>query len=160
MMSHPEISVREAIISDLDLVFLWANDALVRSQSFNSEPIDYKDHVTWFRKKIASKTDLLLIVTVNDLPAGLVRIENIVQKAVIGIVVDAKFRGKGLAYLFLTEAVGRYFTVFRNPIFAYIKKTNIASIQAFKKAGFELLEEDQVSGHPSLVLILKDNTDK
>ncbi len=159
-MESPKISIREARISDLDLVFYWANDALVRAQSFNAEAVNYESHIDWFQKKITSQTDLILIATVDGLPAGLVRIDDVNQKNVVGILVDAKFRGRGLASLFLDEAITYYFQKFANPVFAYIKKTNTASVKTFEKAGFMFLQEDQISGYPSFVYILKGKSNK
>ncbi len=157
--STPKISFRKATLADVDLVFSWSNDALVREQSFQSEPIVYEDHVKWFANKMNSENDLFLIVFVDSIPAGLVRFEDIAEKTVIGILVDKNFRGKGLSATVLQGATDRYFTEYTSPIFAFIKQSNLPSIAIFKKVGFTFLRADKIEGHISFVYVLKKIND-
>ena len=45
-----ECYLREAIIEDIDILCKWANDPLVRQNSFSTEKIRYEDHVKWFNR--------------------------------------------------------------------------------------------------------------
>ena len=44
------LEVRVVKENDVDLIFNWSNDPLVRSQSFLSDPINFKEHEKWFKK--------------------------------------------------------------------------------------------------------------
>ena len=48
-----------------------------------------------------------------------------------------------------------YFKINELPIFASIKKENIASIKSFKKAGYNFLKEEEINGVESVVYQLK-----
>jgi UDP-2,4-diacetamido-2,4,6-trideoxy-beta-L-altropyranose hydrolase len=148
-----EITYRAAALEDVQLVFSWNNDALVRAQSFRGEPIEFEKHVIWFGKKLSSLRDLLLIVLVHDIPAGLIRFESSDGKVVVGIIIDAKFRGKGLGPSFIKGAIAEYCRRSELPIFAYIKKNNVASLKAFERAGFDRKSEEEINGHPCFVYV-------
>lgn len=148
-----KISFRKANENDMMLYFNWTNDASVRENSYQSEPISLEDHQNWFYKKIKDET-CFMIVFENHIgtPIGQVRIqkqdENI---AVIGISNDVNHRGKGYASKMIQIASEEYLK--QNPqicISAYIKIENEASEKAFEKAGYELdvvLEYDGISSY-------------
>ena len=130
------LQFREATVSDEKLLFDWANDPLVRQQSFQSDPIDYKTHQKWFQRKIKDKKSLLLIAEIEKKPVALVRFEMEETHAVIGISIDKAFRGKSLSYPILNKATHLFLKQYGLPVYAYIKKTNSASMKAFENAGF------------------------
>ncbi|ONF92001.1 hypothetical protein BWD14_14905 [Leptospira santarosai] len=45
-------SLRLAQDDDLELLFQWANDPLVRQMAFHSEPISLDDHKNWFYSRL------------------------------------------------------------------------------------------------------------
>jgi RimJ/RimL family protein N-acetyltransferase len=146
------ISFRKANENDMMLYFNWTNDASVRENSYQSEPISLEDHQNWFYKKIKDET-CFMIVFENHIgtPIGQVRIqkqdENI---AVIGISNDVNHRGKGYASKMIQIASEEYLK--QNPqicISAYIKIENEASEKAFEKAGYELDVVLEYDGIPS-----------
>ena len=73
------LTFRDAVQSDCDLYFKWANDALVRKNSLNTDTISLQDHTKWFTSKINSP-DVIMYVFICRLfvlffmccpPAGL-----------------------------------------------------------------------------------------
>ena len=57
---------------------------------------------------------------------------------IVSINIDKEQRGKGYASKILREASGYFFhNVAEEPLFALIKKSNIASEKIFRKAGFK-----------------------
>ena len=42
--------LRKATIEDRDLLFQWANDPLVRKNSFSTAEIAYEEHVDWYNR--------------------------------------------------------------------------------------------------------------
>lgn len=121
------------------LYFDWANDLDTRRQSFESAPISLVTHEAWFARKVTDPNALLLVFETDELvPVGQVRFEKQPDgEAIIGVSVDAAFRGRGLAAQLLTEACQACQQHWGNvPVVAYIKPRNQASIRAFLRAGF------------------------
>ena len=40
--------LRKATIEDMDLLFQWANDSVVRKNSFSTAEISYEEHMKWY----------------------------------------------------------------------------------------------------------------
>jgi len=139
----------------LTQVFNWSNDALVRKNSYQNEFILLDKHTKWFNQKIKNKNTLFLIAIINKNPIGIVRFEIKKNNAVIGVLIDEKFRGQRLGIPMLTEAAKIYFNTYKNPIFAYIKNSNLASIKSFKNAGYHFYKYETVQSIKSVVYKLE-----
>ncbi|MDX2171932.1 MAG: GNAT family N-acetyltransferase [Bacteroidota bacterium] len=141
------LKFRFAKSNDVDLYYKWANDLLVRHNSFNTSEIKYEQHINWFANKLNSKDCFFyLFLNEENTPVGQVRIDKSNDEIVIGISIDEKFRGNGLGFNMLNQACDDY--LFKYPeakIFAYIKEENIASINQFSKAGFIKVENLKVN---------------
>lgn len=136
------------------LYFNWANDDLVRSQSFYSDLIDLENHTNWFLNKIKDEKSLLYLFEINQQPVGQVRIEVDSYFSIIGISIDKNYRGKGLGVKMLINATSEYFKSNKLPIFAYIKLNNIASSKIFESAGFQYYSKDRVNNFECFKYIL------
>jgi spore coat polysaccharide biosynthesis protein SpsF len=124
------------------LYFKWANDSLVRKNSFNQAEIDFNQHVNWFKNKLNSENCFfyLFFGDMND-AVGQVRIDKSSEEVVIGISIDESHRGKGLGVIMLNQACDDYLLRFPQTDFiAYIKEENIASVNQFSKAGFIMMQ--------------------
>lgn len=149
------MKIREANENDTILIFNWSNDPLVRAQSFNSNIIEFENHKNWFKEKLQNDNSLLLINIWEGNNIGLVRFELENNKCTIGILIDEEFRGKGFSSLMLINSSSYYFKRFMIPIFAHIKKSNIASIKSFEKAGYKFFSETLINGFNTLVYKLE-----
>jgi RimJ/RimL family protein N-acetyltransferase len=86
------LKFRYAVLDDSDLYYAWANDLIVRKNSFNSTEINYEHHVNWFSNKLSSKDCLFyLFLNEENTPVGQVRIDKSNDEIVIGISIDEKF---------------------------------------------------------------------
>lgn len=143
MLTH-----RPARPADSQLYLDWANDPDTRQQSFTSNPISPETHTAWFTRKLADP-DAMLLVFENEAgkAVGQVRIErtpvaDMPDEIIIGVSVDAKHRGQGLASQLIERGCGacreQWGAV---TIHAYIKPDNQASVRAFERAGFRLSGE-------------------
>ena len=123
--------------------FNWSNDVIILQNSFNSQEINYQEHLDWFAKKRLDKNANYYICLLKDKEAGLIRFDKskTTDETVIGILIDKKFRGQKLASKFLKLACKNY----SSKIIAYIKISNIASIKTFKNAGFVFREETTIN---------------
>jgi len=150
------LSYRYATAQDVILYFNWANDAVVREKSYNSQAISLDTHTKWFDKKLASK-DTMMLVFVNEKEEsiGQVRIEKKgLIEAVIGISIDSNHRGKGYAAEMLKLATNHFLEKNKTvKIHAYIKETNVASKRVFVKAGFRFQKMVDYLGHYSYFYI-------
>jgi len=152
MLEHSTIKFRMAGIEDAKLIYDWANDVEVREASFYSEPIKWETHLNWLTKKLNDKNSLFLVFYQESKPVGLVRIEDS-GEAIIGITIDYRFRGKKLAPILLNKACSVFWGKSDQSILAFIKKTNLASVKSFEKAGFKFYRNDTVNGNACSVYI-------
>jgi RimJ/RimL family protein N-acetyltransferase len=152
------ISFRKANENDMMLYFNWTNDASVRENSYQSEPISMDNHQNWFYNKIKEE-NCFMTVFENHIgsPIGQVRIQKQDENtAVIGVSNDVNHRGKGYASKMIQIATAEFLK--KNPqicISAYIKIENKASEKAFEKAGYELDVVLEYDGIPSYHYIKK-----
>jgi spore coat polysaccharide biosynthesis protein SpsF len=158
MVENKKIHFRFANETDADLFYKWANDQVVRQNSFNPSKLIYEDHVQWFKQKLGSgKCFFYLFFDENNTPIGQVRIDSGNDETVIGISVDEYFRGRSYGKQMLIQATDDF--LLKNPssvITAYIKVENAASLTVFKKAGFTNEEPVIEKGHRSYKLSKKN----
>jgi UDP-2,4-diacetamido-2,4,6-trideoxy-beta-L-altropyranose hydrolase len=135
-----ELKFRLAAADDVHLLFEWANDDLVRANSYNQQSIVFENHAKWFSEKLKDPSALFLIfLDKNEFPVGQVRYQINDKEAVVGILIDKMHRGKGYASKMLSMAADYFHMLYPDiEIHAFVKVTNIASYQAFIKAGYNL----------------------
>ena len=95
-----ELKIRNAAATDLDLVYSWSNDELVRKQSFSSEKISYNSHCDWFMSKLNSDSSSIFIVEEGPNPVGIVRFERGQTDASIGVSIDKKYWVENFLFFF------------------------------------------------------------
>jgi UDP-2,4-diacetamido-2,4,6-trideoxy-beta-L-altropyranose hydrolase len=147
----PKISYRRATSDDMMLLFDWSNEAVTRANSYFTEKIVLDSHEAWFKKKLKDQNTFIYIAEVDNKPAGMIRYELKDEQAVVGISVDAKYRGRGYASVFLIDTAKLFFKETNKPILAYIKCENSASVKSFEKADYKKIKEELVNGHNSFV---------
>ncbi|MGE0567935.1 MAG: GNAT family N-acetyltransferase [Bacteroidia bacterium] len=146
------IKFRKPTIEDADLYFNWANDPLVRENSFEQKTISYDDHVRWFKQKLDSPDCYFYLFENQNKPIGQVRIER-KSENVIGISIDKDSRGKGFGPIMLEMSCKHFLELYPNQIiYAYIKSANEASQKIFRKAGFTNNLELIINNVPSIKL--------
>jgi len=135
--------VRFANTNDAKLYFKWANDPEVRANSYQTEPIEWPNHEEWFSRAVASPEGYLLVYSIDDIPAGQMRLKLENDTAVINYSVDATFRGQGLGKWLLEHIAVRI--AIDKPLLKFIegwvKKTNEPSMRAFQASGYAPAEE-------------------
>ncbi|MES2567364.1 MAG: GNAT family N-acetyltransferase [Bacteroidota bacterium] len=145
------LNMHFAGLSDTDLYYKWANDLVVRQNSFNSSEIQYEQHVGWFTKKLNSPDCFFyLFSNQENIPVGQVRIDKSNSEVVIGISIDEKFRGKGFGVEMLNRSCYDYLNKFpKEQVIAYVKEENTSSVKLFSKAGFVKTSDVEVNGSKS-----------
>lgn len=129
---------------DCDLIFEWANDDVVRKNSFNSSSISYNDHILWLKKKLADDACRMYILIVEGVAAGQIRIDIRNNTGIISYMLDKNFRGKGLGHVMLQLLEEKL--IDSNELIwlkGRVKGENVASCRCFEKCGYSKSQENQ-----------------
>lgn len=134
------VFLRKAEYDDLDLLFKWANDPVVRNNSFDSTPIQYENHVAWFNKMMDDVSILQFILMDADIPVGQIRLNVKDDEAEIGYSIGSEFRGKGYGHKILQLIADRITNDYPyiKTLVAKVKPDNIASNKLFESEGYEM----------------------
>ena len=148
------LTFRYALPSDSELYFNWANDALVRRNSLNTETICLEDHTAWFTDKINNPAVVMYVfIDSEGLPVGQVIIELKDNWVSIGQSIAKEHRGKGYGAELLTKSTNGYLEKFPElTIVSVVKSTNIPSLKMSIKSGFNVLQENTLNDN---ILVLK-----
>lgn len=134
--------LRKAELADIDMYYNWANDPVVRSNSFNTEQIPYEDHVIWFNEAIKRDDVALFVLMDDDMPVGQIRINISDAVAEISYSIASEFRGKGYGgkiVSLLIERIREEMPKIKT-VSARVKPDNLASMKVFEKIGFKRRE--------------------
>ncbi len=137
-LNAAEYRLREVVSADCQRVFDWANDPITRAASFRTDPISPETHEDWFSEQLARPAPSFWIAETRSGEAfGQVRFTHEDPHPIISIVVAPEARGSGIGSWLIGAGCQQYFAVTdATAIHALVKETNIASIRAFKNAGF------------------------
>ena len=151
--------LREAAEEDMMLYFDWANDPVVRQNSFQTSPIDLTTHEVWFHRKVTEETCLLYVLTDGTVDYGQVRGQVDDGKIEIGYSIAKEFRGKGLARIMLELFEEKCMDLLQcdkvkkdklmKPecpmrLYAEVKKENPISGKVFEGLGYQKQEESDI----------------
>ncbi len=137
------IKLRKAKNNDMDLLYRWANDPLVRKNSFNSDTISYDDHKKWFKKIMSDETVQQYIMERNGIPIGQIRLTISGNSAEVGYSIDRDYRAQGYGHIIIdliSEEVNNNHPDIKRLV-AKVKKENMASAKLFESAGYEMVYE-------------------
>jgi RimJ/RimL family protein N-acetyltransferase len=136
------LEMREAQKEDVDLYFRWANDPMVRQNSFNTEAITFENHSEWFKVKLSSIRAKLYVFEVAGKPVGQLRIDYVDNAWVIDYSVDKHYRGLGTGQAMMAHfKASNLFVCLQDPVKALVKTSNIASQRVFEQLGFQKVVE-------------------
>ena len=134
------VYLREATMQDMDLIYKWANDPVVRINSFNSDPIQYDTHVKWYNRVMSDESVLQYILMDDDTPIGQIRLNIDGSEAEIGYSIASDYRGKGYGHIVL-QLVAKEMKANHPDIgclVAKVKPENIVSSKLFEHEGYEI----------------------
>jgi len=135
---NASLSIRNATIADLQLVFDWNNDPEVRQRSFNPEPILLENHTRWFTAKLEDAACKFYIAEIAGTPAAQIRFDVKSDEATISYLVSKAYRGKGLAHIVLLKGLNKFKQESKGIklVIGLAQRENLASVKAILKAGF------------------------
>ena len=77
MFSQKEIKFKKILSKDLKKIFMWRNDLFIRSMMLNQNKISYKEHLSWYKNLLQSKTQKSYIICYKRTPIGVASIKEI-----------------------------------------------------------------------------------
>lgn len=105
--------------------------------------VDFDEHHQWFINRVGSNSCKLLIVRIEEIDIGLVRVELNDDECEISIYLIPGYEGKGYGSKALALALDRCSTLC-SCYKAIVQKKNVSSINLFKKLGFIEIYQDDV----------------
>lgn len=139
MWKETDLYLRNVAVSDMKMLFMWANDDEVRKNAFHSEKISYEQHELWFRKVLFDKNEHLFILMDKDEAVGQIRLSCEGETAEIDYSIDSCKRGRGYGQAICRLAVDKVKKEYSGIkiLVAKVKPLNMASINCFQKNGFQ-----------------------
>ena len=127
---------------DLMCCFEWANDPVVRGQSYNQSPITLEEHSRWFANKLKDANSYYYILELGGKPVAQIRFQVAESEAVLGYLVSERIRSQGLGTTILSKGIAQLLGDIKRPvrIVGHVKKDNIASQRSFEKLAFTKAE--------------------
>jgi RimJ/RimL family protein N-acetyltransferase len=150
------MELRPVAPTDASLLLEWSNEPEVRRTSFNTDPIEWKDHCTWLNARLASPDSALFIaVDTNGEGLGQVRFERLsADAAEIGVSLAPRARGRFLAAPLIGAGVVQAFERWDIEVIrAQVRESNTRSRRAFVAADFDHCGETTRAGVGESVLV-------
>ena len=145
LLPPPPFSLRPVAPTDSAQLLAWTNDPTVRQFSFNPDPVAQAMHELWLAARLRDPGSLLLLAedAASGQPLGLIRFQVEGPRATLSYLLDARFRGRGLAPLLLLAGTRRATAAFAavRQVVGHVQAANVASVKAFERAGFQLSAE-------------------
>lgn len=140
-----ETTIRRAVLTDVIVSFNWANDPVVRNQSFSTETIIFENHQKWFASKMEDEKSFFYIIENRNIPVGQIRFQVANGNAVISYLADKDVRNNGMGVAILTKGIEVFTREYNQPvnIIGSVKNSNIASQRSFEKLAFEKQNNDE-----------------
>ena len=144
------MQLSRAALKDCRRGWKWANEPEVRRVSFSQQSIAWKEHLSWFRKKVRDRGCVFYLAAVGQKPAGQIRYEIYGKNAVVSLMLDRKYRGQGYGNDLLRVSAAKLFDKTRvKTIHAYVRPENKDSQRLFIRNFFNTRGLHRVNGTPA-----------
>lgn len=133
-----DLKLRQADLTDAQLLFDLRNHPEVRRQSNNVSEIDFDSHKKWFEAVMLDQSKQVLIAEKCRQPVGMVRFEQKGGAYLMSWAVFPRLHGQGMGKEMLKCAVK---SMDNNTLMAEIKYDNLASIKIAEHIGMALVKK-------------------
>ena len=138
ILLHPRVTMRAATASDCENIWRWRNADFVLQGSKTPDPVSWLAHRAWFEATLNDPNRHVLVGEVNGETVGVLRFDTVEDEATASVYLTAQGRGRGIGPELLIQGQiwlrSNAAHVVR--IKAEIRRTNEASIEAFKAARY------------------------
>lgn len=131
--------LRAVELEDAKLLYIWRNEKETRKNSFNSNLIDFNEHLNWLEKKLENNARLFYILVCDGMEVGQVRVDIEGKIGLVNYSIDSKYRkmGYGKRVLELAEQELLKSTANLKKIVGYVKSENVASRHIFQILNYQ-----------------------
>lgn len=133
-----KLTLRKAAFSDAEFLLQLRNQKENRMASFSSEKVSLETHLNWLGKVLNNPNEFLFVALLDGAPVGQFRVN---QDRKVSVGLDNKVHGRGLGTQLIRLGSEEFLKTHNEKLFAEIKPDNIASIKAFKNAGYQNYSE-------------------
>lgn len=142
------LAVRPAASDDSADLRRWRNDPVTVAMSVNSKTVEPDEHQEWFSAALNDPLQTLFIGVHEGTKVGVCRFQQQAGSgpAEVSINLDPELRGKGLAALFLQQAIDAFLSQQDVLLTATIKHSNVPSQRLFSRCGFRQVGRDGQCG--------------
>lgn len=150
LLDKKELTLRRAAFSDLEITYQWATSRAVRAFSFSTHEISAEEHQQWFSSRLKDNNCLFFIAISDGKPAGSIRFDIRDQEALISYLVAPEFQGQGLGQVILRLGLRELLSdqqkhnIPLSHVTGYVLHANIPSLKAFRRLGFDELEQEKM----------------
>lgn len=129
------LNLTKAKKKDLNYFFILRKSHSNKSTFIIEEDLKYSDHENWYLKSLKNKKKLMYVIKLNNkLKCGYVRLDKKNKDHFVSIILEKKFRKKGIASQAL-RLIEKKLDSSKN-ITALVKKKNLNSVEMFSKLGY------------------------
>ncbi len=147
----PALELKPATRDDAPALREWRNDKTTRAMSVHTHAITVDEHAAWLARTLEAGDRTLLVGWSAGVPIGQVRLDRGLHgRSEISVTVAPAARGKGLATALLVAAEEHARREGGVLLVARIRAANLASVRAFKDAGYYAFIERTVDDEPYL----------
>ncbi len=148
-------ALRVAGESDSRQIWEWRNDPETVRNSFTPRQVPWEQHKMWFTSGLPGRL-IYIAETLDGIPIGQIRFDIDGGNALTSITVDRRFRGMGYGSRMIRYASRRLLrTSDVGEVHAHIKRENLISVQAFRRAGFSPYQKKVINGHEAIDMVLR-----
>jgi len=154
-VSRDDRLLRFAEARDADTVFAWRNDPWIVSLSLSGRAVTPAEHHAWFPSALDRTDHLLFVVQSDGAEVGTARLDRAGPEASVTIYLLRPHTGRGLGPRAIDAACRQAFTHWPDVsrIRASIRRGNLASGKAFRRAGFVIDETGQHPEHLEMIRV-------
>ena len=133
------INLTKAGTTDINDIFEWRNHPDIRKNSFNQELLSWEEHEKWFMAKLKNPDTTAYMAYYGEKKVGTIRFESKESVIKTSVMLNPDFLSKGFGSKVIKLGVEKFIREKRpsKSLIAEIKKDNVASAKAFKKAGYK-----------------------
>jgi RimJ/RimL family protein N-acetyltransferase len=137
-MTDSILTLRVANQDDCKDIWRWRNCPEARKRFFVDRPVSWPEHKKWLASKLADKRTGIYIAEKGARKAGVIRFDSQSGYLTVSVNLNPDFFGHGLGSRIIKKGTRKALSRFPNAkmIAAEIISGNIASVKAFKKAGY------------------------
>ncbi|MFR4352676.1 MAG: GNAT family N-acetyltransferase [Roseburia sp.] len=142
MEGNAELSLRKAMLEDIDFLYELRNDDEVRKNSFHTERIAYEKHMSWFRGKLRDADAQIFILMLGDKRVGQIRLDAAGNGREISYALCREARGSGYSKWMLGDVENKIRQHHLGDeahivLIGEVKRENIASRKVFRSLGYQ-----------------------